>query len=379
MYCYLTVRGLWFGVREERGEKTRPVRSIKIIGSGPSGLAAAINLAKAGYEVHVFEKNNDCGLRFHGDLEGLENWSKKEDVLEELGKMNISLNFPYHPFLDVTVANGTRSQEFHFKRPLFYAVKRGVEEGSLDQGFKQQAIDHGVTFHFKTALAEPEGDIIATGPSVKEIFAVDKGIVFQTDYPDTAIGLINDAAAYKGYAYLIVTNGYGCMCTVLFDKFDQVGRCFEETSRVFHDMIGLEVRDGKSVGGVGGFSLRNVFQSDGRLYVGEAAGIQDFLWGFGIRDAIASGYIAARSIIEGRSYEAMAKKYFSRKLRASLVNRYLWDKFIARGYFYILDRVKDVEYGLNFLSHMHKFNLLQQVLYPFALSAMRKKYSHLRI
>ena len=169
------------------------------------------------------------------------------------------------------------------------------------------------------------------------------------------------------------------MCTVLFDKFDQVGRCFEETSRIFHDMIGLEVRDGKSVGGVGGFSLRNVFQSDGRLYVGEAAGIQDFLWGFGIRDAIASGYIAARSIIEGRSYEAMAKKYFSRKLRASLVNRYLWEKFIARGYFHIMDRVKDVEYGLDFLSRMHKFNLLQQILYPFARSAMRKKYSHLQI
>lgn len=355
------------------------MRLVKIIGSGPSGLAAAINLAKAGREVHVYEKNADCGQRFHGDLEGLENWSDKEDVLGQLGRMNISTDFPNHPFYDVTVANGVRSQDFHFTRPLFYAVKRGTEKDSFDQALKEQAILRRVNFHFKQALPETEGDIIATGPIVKEIFAVDKGIVFQTDLPDTAIGVINDAAAYKGYAYLIVANGYGCMCTVLFDRFDQVNKCLEETARIFKDLVGLEVRDAKGVGGIGGFSLKNVFQSNRRLYVGEAAGIQDFLWGFGIRDAIASGFLAARSILEGRSYEEMARTYFGRKLRASLVNRYLWEKFIARGYFHIMDRVKDPEYGLGFLSRMHRFNFLQRLLYPFALTAMRRRYSHLRI
>jgi flavin-dependent dehydrogenase len=351
----------------------------KIIGSGPSGLAAAINLAKAGREVHVFEKNADCGQRFHGDLEGLENWSKDEDVVAELRQMNVGVNFQLHSFHKVTVANGVRSEEFQFDRPLFYAVRRGVDEGSLDQGLKQQALSLGVQFHFGTTLPESEGDIIATGPISKEIFAVDKGVIFQTSHPDIAIGLINDEAAYKGYAYLIVANGYACMCTVLFDRFDEVGRCFETTKRMFEEMLEIEIQESKNVGGIGGFSLRNIFQVEDRLYVGEAAGIQDFLWGFGIRDAITSGFLAARSIIEGRSYEKMAREHFSRKLRASLVNRYLWDKLIARAYFSILDRVKDVEYGLSLLSRMHRFNFFQRALYPFALSAMRKKYSHLRI
>jgi len=355
------------------------MRPIKIIGSGPSGLAAAINLAKAGREVHVYERNSDVGQRFHGDLEGLENWSSKEGVLDQLTRMSISLDFPNHPFYDVTVANGVRSEDFQFTRPLFYAVKRGTDRDSFDQALKEQAILHGVNFHFKQSLAEAEGDIIATGPIAKEIFAIDKGIVFQTSHPDTAIGLINDAAAYKGYAYLIVAKGYGCMCTVLFDRFEDVNQCFEETRRIFGDMVTLDIHEAKSVGGIGGFSLKNIFQSNGRLYVGEAAGIQDFLWGFGIRDAIASGFLAARSILEGRSYEEMARAYFSRKLRASLVNRYLWEKFIGRGYFFIMDRVKNVEYGLNFLSRMHRFNLLQRVLYPFALTTMRRKYTHLRI
>ncbi len=355
------------------------MKSISIIGSGPSGLAAAINLAKAGHEVHVFEKNGDCGQRFHGDLEGLENWSRKEDVLQEIARMNLLLDFPFTPFHEVTVTNGTRSECFKFQRPLFYAVKRGVDADSLDQSLKRQALESGVVFHFDTALTEEEGDIIATGPISKEIFAVDKGLVFKTDLPDMAIGLINDAAAYKGYAYLIVAKGYGCMCTVLFDRFESVGECFDHTREVFRNLIGLDVRDGKQVGGIGGFSLKNVFQSNGRLYVGEAAGIQDFLWGFGIRDAITSGYLAAKCIIEGRNYEAEADKYFRRKLRASLVNRYLWEKFIGRGYLNLMDRVKDVEYGLSLLRRMHSFTLFQQVLYPFARSTLRKKYAHLRI
>jgi flavin-dependent dehydrogenase len=355
------------------------MKPLKIIGSGPSGLTAAINLAKAGREVHVYEKNSDVGQRFRGDLDGLENWSHKEDVLDHLARMNVLLGFPNHPFRDVTVANGVRSQDFHFRRPLFYAVKRGIESDSFDQALKKQAILSGVNFHFKQSFAVTEGDIVATGPIVREIFAVDRGIVFQTDLPDTAIGLVNEAAAYQGYAYLIVAKGHGCMCTVLFDRFEDVHQCFEETTRIFKNLVGLDIRDAKSVGGIGGFALKNVFQSDGRLFVGEAAGIQDFLWGFGLRDAIASGFLAAQSILEGRSYEEMARTYFSRKLRASLVNRYLWEKFITRRYFYFMDRVKNAEHGLDLLSRMHGFNLLQRALYPFALTAMRKKYAHLRI
>ena len=265
--------------------------------------------------------------------------------------MNVSLDFPSHPFCDVTVADGLRSANFHFRRPLFYAVKRGIENDSFDQALKKQAILHGVNFHFKQSLAVTEGDIVATGPIVKEIFAVDKGIVFQTDLPDTAIGLINDAAAYQGYAYLIVAKGYACMCTVLFDRFEDVHRCFEETTRIFKNLVGLDIQNAKSVGGIGGFALKNVFQSNGRLYVGEAAGIQDFLWGFGLRDAMASGFLAAQSLLEGRSYEEMAKVYFSRKLRASLVNRYLWEKFITRRYFYFMGRVKNAEHGVTPLTY----------------------------
>ena len=69
-----------------------------ILGAGLSGLTTAINLAKEGFKVDVYEKNKDVGMRFHGDLQGLENWSEKRDVLEELKEMSIETNFDCDPF-----------------------------------------------------------------------------------------------------------------------------------------------------------------------------------------------------------------------------------------------------------------------------------------
>jgi phytoene dehydrogenase-like protein len=45
------------------------MKKIKILGAGLSGLSAAINLAKAGYSVDIFDSNSDSGARFHGDLQ----------------------------------------------------------------------------------------------------------------------------------------------------------------------------------------------------------------------------------------------------------------------------------------------------------------------
>ena len=87
-----------------------PIENIKIAGAGPAGLTAAINLAKAGYQVEVFEKNHDTGVRFHGDLQGLENWSRERDIIDELHDMNIkSTNFNYNGFKNLRISNGTKN------------------------------------------------------------------------------------------------------------------------------------------------------------------------------------------------------------------------------------------------------------------------------
>jgi protoporphyrinogen oxidase len=58
------------------------MQHVKILGAGPSGLSAAINLAKNDYKVDIFEKNKDVGGTVKKNLQGLENWSEKIDALE---------------------------------------------------------------------------------------------------------------------------------------------------------------------------------------------------------------------------------------------------------------------------------------------------------
>ena len=54
---------------------------ITIAGAGIAGMTAAINLAKAGFEVEVKEMRSEVGARFDGDFQFLENWTR-ENVLD---------------------------------------------------------------------------------------------------------------------------------------------------------------------------------------------------------------------------------------------------------------------------------------------------------
>lgn len=159
---------------------------VQISGAGPAGLSAAINLAKAGFEVDVFEKNNEVGGRFSGDFQGLENWSEDNDSLERLKEMNVDINFHHHPFSKFTIYNGNKKLDFSCKKSAFYLVKRGSVTGSLDQGLKEQALNYGVHIHFNKTIPGSEADIIATCPHPHGKFAAARGIVFKTDAEDMA-------------------------------------------------------------------------------------------------------------------------------------------------------------------------------------------------
>ena len=62
---------------------------VSISGAGPAGLAAAMTLARAGVPSVVREFRNDVGARFHGDFQGIENWTTPGDVFEELADLGL--------------------------------------------------------------------------------------------------------------------------------------------------------------------------------------------------------------------------------------------------------------------------------------------------
>jgi len=347
---------------------------IRIAGSGPAGLTAAINLAKGGRRVEVFEKRPDSGKRFRGDLQGLENWSVAGNFSDQLREMGLAINFDCTPFTTLTVTNVAKVWHFTLPRPAFYLVKRGATPGCLDQGLKEQALELGVTIHYNAPLAETDVDIVATGPWPRHLFALDKGIVFRTSMTNGAYGLVNNGAAFCGYAYLLAVNGYGCMCTVLFDAFHDIRRSLDETKRIFAKLIPLDIQDPRPAGGLGTFAFPARFRQGATLYTGEAAGLQDLLWGFGMRSAITSGYLAAQSILDGEDYRQKAKHFFAPRLKASLVNRYLWEKIGRYSYAMIMDRIDKSRDPLAFLHSFYNYNRLQRLFYPLALRFCRKRY-----
>jgi len=351
------------------------MRNIKILGGGLSGLTAAINLAKAGYNVDVFEKRSDCGKRFLGDLEGIENWSSTTDVIEEFESMNIKTNFKYTPFKTVCISDGDELLKNTLKKPMFYIVKRGAIENSLDQGLKNQALDLGVNIHFNTKENKENMDIISTGPSIKKAIGMVKGISFESESDDIAIALLNLEASTGGYSYLLISNGYGCICSVnVLVAGNNVNKYFQKTYEILTRLADINIKNKKQVGGIGCFLLNPRYVENGKIYTGEAAGYQDMLWGFGMRYAITSGYLAAKSIIENKNYKRLIKKNLSDKLKTSVVNRYYAEKYRDIAYGYTFKQAKkNLDTWINLLYERCNPSLLSRVMYPYAKWYLSKK------
>jgi flavin-dependent dehydrogenase len=237
-----------------------------------------------------------------------------------------------------------------------------------------QASKLGVNLHFNSKLSQKEADIVATGPAFKEAMGIVKGIVFNTDVADTAVVVFNNKLAFKGYSYFLVTKKYGCMCTVVFDELWRVNECYEKTKEFFMKERKLKIVSFKEVAGYGSFSLR-IARKRTDLPIGEAAGLQDFLGGFGMRFAITSGFLAAQSVIENRDFGRIASRRFQNKLKAGVVNRYLWENVLSNGDYSFFISIS--EFVKRNLRSMYNYNLLQRMIYPLALANMKKTYPHL--
>jgi flavin-dependent dehydrogenase len=320
--------------------------------------------------VDVHERRGVCGSRFGGDLQGLENWSDDVDVLDEFRGYGIAIDFDCDPVTHGYQTNGRRTDGLSFPRPGFYLVKRGKDPETLDQCLLAQAVDAGVRVHFRSTIEPAEADIVATGPGGRNTFAIDKGVVFSTDHPDICVALLNDAAGLKGYSYLLVTKGYGCLCTMLFDDFPSVHERFAEARRMLADRFGVAMRDERPVGGIGAFTLTPQYYVGKAPCVGEAAGLQDLLWGFGIRTAIRSGVLAAQCLLDGREYGREAAARFDPAHRAGVVSRAVWELARVGNYRLVMLAFRLASpYRLMRLSYSYK--LPQRLLYPVARRYVR--------
>jgi flavin-dependent dehydrogenase len=324
-------------------------RLIRIAGAGPSGLAAAIALARAGRAVEVHEAKSDVGTRFIGDLQIIEGASETEPVPDFLDRLGIECNFYFRAanwatFYDHrSVGRVIRSAE-----PYGWFIHRGAEEGTLDRGLLAQAQRAGAKVIFNSRLSPDQADIVATGPASPDGLAKemtwkveDVGRTLQSDPANGRTGqsdlrfphspelidvYFNHKLAPGGYSYLFILDGMATFGCAIVADFKQIDSYFDHSlvaaQRVHHFDVPADARTGYSYMN---FHLKRQATANGTRFVGEAAGFQDYLFGLGIRYALTSGALAARSILEERDFDELWKAELAPKQETSLVNRFLYE------------------------------------------------------
>src|SRR5258706_93738 len=377
---------------------------IRIAGAGPSGLAAAIILARAGRAVEVHEAKGDVGTRFSGDLQIMEGASEAEPVPDFFDRLGVERNFYFRAadwatFYDHRgVGRVIRSNE-----PYGYFIHRGAEEGTLDRGLLAQAQRAGAKVVFNSRLSPDQADIVATGPAspdglakemtwkVGNVGRTNVGRTLQSDpryrnvppppgrtgESDLRSELIdvyfNHKLAPGGYSYLFVLDGVATFGCAIVADFKQIDSYFDHSlaaARRIHDFeVPADARTGYSYMN---FHLKRAATANGARFVGEAAGFQDYLFGLGIRYALTSGSLAARSILEERDYDELWKSELEAKQKTSLVNRFLYE---TGGNFGLSMFVRQAAHAKDFhryLSGWHRNSWWKSLLAP----VIRRVWKH---
>ena len=340
-------------------------RTITIAGAGPSGMTAAIILAKAGHKVRVFERHPNVGERFNDDYQGLENWSREEDVLDEIRNMDIEPTWWQRPFSGGSLFDpDLRPIEIEAQRPLFYLVRRGNSHpASLDLALLRQAQELSVEFIFNKPADITDVDIMAGGPRGKPC-AIAAGLTFTTNRDDYMCAILSERLAPGGYAYLLIADGQATLATVLFTKFKKAQECLKDSSDAIKQLLNIsEFSNAKYWGGYGSFSIPQTGERDGVLYVGEAGGFQDFLFGFGIRSAMVSANLAAQSIIHKTSYDELWHDRLLPHLKASFADRMIYESFdriVKRGFWLVIGNHKCPE---SFMRWLYSNSIIHKAIY----------------
>ncbi len=349
---------------------------ISVIGGGISGLVAAITLAKAGKQVVVYEKNPQVGGRFNGDFQGLENWSASQDVLDWLRDMGLKINFAATPVHEATFFGPDgKARAIGGNEPLFYLVRRGQVANSLDQGLLAQALDLGVELQFGKKQEHVTGPaIIATGPRFGDGICV--GYTFKTNLPDQAVCLLGNRLAPRGYSYLLVQAGHATLVSCQFAGFADWRKYLTNTIAAFKELEPrLDLQNARPFSGYGNVFSSPRLQEGEKLYVGEAAGLQDTLWGFGMRYAIRSAFLAAQSLLNDGSYSSLLAKELGSQHRVGFENRALLELslgiFGESAYNWLLDRVARQNDPRAYLRKHYNPLRWKHSFYPLARLGMR--------
>ena len=336
--------------------------NVKILGAGIAGLTAAINLAKKGFNVEVHEKNSSLDKKTN-NLQFLENWTTKEDVLSYLEFLHVKTDFYYKPWHSNEFISPTlKKYSGHSKKPLMYLVKRGSVKGSIDASLAKQAASMGVNIKYDSSMKSEEADIVDDGVHAPSFIAI--GVKFKLEHDDYFAILLNNNISYKFYSYFIVNDGVGEVVVINPEGTDGLSSRLKLAVETFESLLKIDIPSkNKEFSATLSFDLPDTAKTNNCLFVGEAAGFQDALAGFGMLYAFQSGHAAAKSIIEEKNYDELWKKGFLDMMSISHENRRLFEGLNNRSFENIISLLDSDNFIIRKLRGGNDFRLIMKKLY----------------
>jgi flavin-dependent dehydrogenase len=306
-------------------------RPLTIAGAGLSGLATAVLLAGRGVPCVAYDRRRGGGGRFHGGWQVLENGSTELDALRELESLGMPLDFETLPARKAVFLDGLGgSHEIGSSEPFAYFIVRGAGPGTLDGALRRRAAGLGVELREGSA-APSDVDVIATGP--RQADGVARELVFASDLEDTVAVLFDPRVTPTGYAYLFCLGGHATFGVAQVRRVAGLREAGREAWRRFRERFGeFAVREPREGGQYMNFALpASLRDGGGRWYVGEAAGVQDFLFGLGNRLALRSAALAAEGVAGGFDAAAFEER-IRRPMRHSIAARAAYERLGRRAF-----------------------------------------------
>lgn len=307
-----------------------PKKEITVVGAGLSGLTAAINLARDGWEVAVLDREKRHGGRPDFRPDGAASPFDFEGVEKYTG-IDISPACKHMDRMTLCVF-GNRSEIPRGEGSKAYMVERGPRSTSLDTLLFNLAKDAGVKFEWGYAIKSPadvaklpEGSIIACGLDVQGFEAM--GIPYAPFWGWFAKGPVDDertlAWAYVDdftvdYAFTTVING--AALALLFQRDKPPTKRDKQKFEMVVNEDGIELKGWRDL--IGGAAPHRtvtnpVMFKNNMIVVGTLAGVMEPMMNFGMLGAMISGKIGAIAVTDkGLAYEEFKRltSFFKRSM-----------------------------------------------------------------
>ncbi len=299
------------------------MKKVRIYGAGMSGMIAAVNLARDGYEVEAFDGESGYGgSRIYNPSAH----TTPIDIGRTSEYVGIDLSPVFHPLLACPwYYNETKAQA---PAGRLFTVERGSRPGSIDTMLYAMCLELGVEFHFDAPLDKDDipkldpGTIIACGliPSAYEMLDIPYlrwyGWLSRGECGFSNYAWIYLDPAITEFGYLSSVNNY------YFDFFYSTRPVGRDALDRYVDRMrrseGVEHREWEYVSGavpLGRPDNPSLFRGD-LIMCGTISGAMDPVMWFGILGAIMTGRIAAMAVSD-RAAAASEFARFTKRFRAA--------------------------------------------------------------